>query len=173
DLRAEGVHEKGVELYRYVDAKYPSQVHEITIPVPGDTLSEADIPRLAENFHRMHEQLYTYCVRDTSVAFFHWRLTAVGKTPKVRVRKQRRVGASPRAALKTRRPVYFEEKGDYVNTPIYLGEKLQHGMEVRGPAVIERENTTVVVFPGQRLRVNRYGDYHLRCSPRRRARAKA
>ncbi len=165
DLKAEGVHEDGVELFRYVDAKYPSQVHEITIPVPGDTLSEAGIPRLAENFHQMHEQLYTYCVRDTSVAFFHWRLTAVGKIPKVRLKEQPRVEADPGTALKTRRPVYFQEKGAFADTPIYLGEKLQHGMEVGGPAVIERVNTTVVVFPGQRLTVNRFGDYHLECSP--------
>jgi hypothetical protein len=32
-------------------------------------------------------------------------------------------------------------------------------MAAEGPCVIEQENTTVVLFPGQTLDVNRFGDY--------------
>jgi N-methylhydantoinase A/oxoprolinase/acetone carboxylase beta subunit len=34
-------------------------------------------------------------------------------------------------------------------------------MTVSGPAVVEQINTTIVVFPGQSLDVNEYGDFVL------------
>jgi N-methylhydantoinase A/oxoprolinase/acetone carboxylase beta subunit len=46
-----------------------------------------------------------------------------------------------------------------VNADTYDGSRLTHGMVVEGPCVIEQENTTVVLFSGQTLEVNRFGDY--------------
>jgi N-methylhydantoinase A/oxoprolinase/acetone carboxylase beta subunit len=34
-------------------------------------------------------------------------------------------------------------------------------MNVPGPAVVEQANTTIVVFPGQQLEVNKFGDFEL------------
>jgi N-methylhydantoinase A len=57
--------------------------------------------------------------------------------------------------------VYFGDIDDYRETQIYDGDKLERGMEVAGPAVVEERTTTIVVFPGQKLEVNEYGDYVL------------
>jgi N-methylhydantoinase A/oxoprolinase/acetone carboxylase beta subunit len=43
----------------------------------------------------------------------------------------------------------------------YDGEKLRHGVEIDGPAVVELATTTIVVFPDHRMSVNSYGDLRI------------
>jgi N-methylhydantoinase A/acetophenone carboxylase len=54
----------------------------------------------------------------------------------------------PRAALKGQRDAYWEKLGGYKNTNIYQWDLLHAGNVLEGPAVIESENTTVVIEPG-------------------------
>jgi N-methylhydantoinase A len=50
--------------------------------------------------------------------------------------------------------VYFEEAGRFVDTPVYDRSTLVEGQALRGPAVVEQEDTTTVVYPGQRADVD-------------------
>jgi N-methylhydantoinase A len=162
ELQEEGFPASAVSISRFADAKYPNQIHELTIPLPSQgSLTKGDILQVAETFHALHERMFTYCVRESSVDLFHWRITAVGKIPSLRVQEYARTRKSAAIARKTQREVYFSTLQGYVPTDIYDGSKLTHGMMVRGPAVVEQENTTIVVFPEQTLRVNRFGDYIL------------
>jgi N-methylhydantoinase A len=77
------------------------------------------------------------------------------------VQEDKRTRRAATHALKGKRGVYFGALNDHIPTDLYDGDKLKHGMIVYGPAVVEQENTTVVIFPGQTLRVNRFGDYLL------------
>ena len=43
-------------------------------------------------------------------------------------------------------------------TPIYWGERLQAGNSIQGPAIIQVPVTTIVVHPGQRARLDPYGN---------------
>jgi N-methylhydantoinase A len=162
ELAEEGFSPAEVSISRFADAKYPNQIHELTIPVPSDgKLDARALPQISDAFHSLHERMFTYCVRDSSVDLFHWRVTAVGRIPTVSPPAYPRSRSTSAAALKGRREVYFGAIGGYRETPIYDGDKLRHGMRVEGPAVVERANTTIVVFPQQRLSVNRFGDYLL------------
>jgi len=51
------------------------------------------------------------------------------------------------------RQAYFPEAGGYRATPVYAGELLRTGQRVEGPAIVEEETTTIVVFPGLTLQV--------------------
>ena len=46
-----------------------------------------------------------------------------------------------------------EDHGDFVEIPIYSGPQMQPGDELYGPLVIEEPDTTVVVYPGDVVRV--------------------
>jgi N-methylhydantoinase A len=162
ELAEEGFPASTVTISRFADAKYPAQIHELTIPIPAaKKVTLGDIPGIAETFHSLHERMFTYCVRDSSVDVFHWRITAVGKIPSLRVQEYNRTRRAATHALKGKRDVYFGALNGYHPTDLYDGSKLKHGMIVHGSAVVEQENTTVVIFPGQTLRVNRFGDYLL------------
>ena len=57
-------------------------------------------------------------------------------------------------ARKGRRPAYFPEAGGYVETPVYDRYGLQPGSAFAGPAIIEERESTTIVGPGARIRVD-------------------
>jgi N-methylhydantoinase A len=159
-LEREGISAEGVELVRAVDAKYQNQLHELTIPVPsGRPLAESDLDEIVAAFHRAHRQLYTYAVEEAPLDFYHWRLTAFGKIAKPTSAPQELVDPDPAPASKGVRDVCFSPHGTYQTAEIFQGDRLLPGMRVRGPAVVERTTTTVVVRPGEILTVNPYGTF--------------
>lgn len=162
DLKGEGFAAADITLARFCDAKYPNQVHELTIPLPSNgAFQKSDLVKIAETFHALHERRFSYCVRNSSVDIYHWRLTASGRIPAKPVREYSLVEKNPADALKGTRDVYFGDQKEYIPTNIYDGGRLRHGMVAEGPAIVEEENTTIVVFPGHALGVNRFGDYIL------------
>jgi N-methylhydantoinase A len=55
--------------------------------------------------------------------------------------------------------VYFEETEDFVETPIYDGDKLGNGMTLTEPAVVEEQTTNVVVYPKHTLSASKCENY--------------
>ena len=158
----EGFPEGEVVLSRFADAKYPAQIHELTIPVPeGRPLTADDANAMAQSFHDLHERMFTYNVTDSSVDLFHWRVVATRKVAAPETPPADTGSTNVEDAKKGTRRVYFGDINDYRETNIYDGDALVQGMEVKGPAVVEQQNTTIVVFPGQSMSVNKFGDFVL------------
>ena len=63
-------------------------------------------------------------------------------------------GADPAAALRGRRPIYLPGGVGLQTADVYSAEGLRPGNELCGPAIVEAEDTTVLVPPGQRLWVD-------------------
>jgi N-methylhydantoinase A/oxoprolinase/acetone carboxylase beta subunit len=61
--------------------------------------------------------------------------------------------------LKGERDAYFEETNGFTKTTVYDGDKLIHGNILEGPCIVEEKMTTIVIPPGNRMRVGEYGDY--------------
>jgi N-methylhydantoinase A len=162
DMIEEGFPEGEVTLSRFADAKYPAQIHELTIPVNSSgEFTEASIAEMEQTFHDLHERMFTYSVRESPVDLFHWRVVAHRKVDSPATPAFPAATEQLSVAEKTSRKVYFGDIDDYRETKIYDGDLLQRGMTVSGPAVVEQINTTIVVFPGQSLDVNEYGDFVL------------
>ena len=51
------------------------------------------------------------------------------------------------------RPVHF---GQWMDTPIFRRGDLKPGMTIAGPAIIEQSDTTTVVEPRMKVRVDRF-----------------
>ena len=65
------------------------------------------------------------------------------------------------AAVARRRSIYWADLKKPVATPILDGAFLVPGNAVKGPAVIETTDTTVVVHPGRSLKVDAYGNFEI------------
>jgi N-methylhydantoinase A len=57
-------------------------------------------------------------------------------------------------ALREQREIYLSERLGFVRCPVYDRALLRHGAELAGPAVIEQMDTTTVLLPGDRCRVD-------------------
>jgi N-methylhydantoinase A len=60
-------------------------------------------------------------------------------------------------AKKEMRKVCFADEG-WLDTPVYFRDKMGHGAEIEGPAIVEEVTASTVVCPGQRLLVDIYGN---------------
>ncbi len=160
ELKKQGFARSRIEITRYADAKYTAQIHELTIPLPSSgALKKQDVSKIAEEFHALHERMFTYSVRESPVDLFHWRVTAIGKLPALHAPEQKRTRRAIADAEKPARIAYFPAYGKFRKTKVYDGARLLHGMTIEGPAIIEQETTTIVVPPSQSLKVNRFGDF--------------
>jgi N-methylhydantoinase A len=146
EMRREGVADDAIEFERRLDLRYVGQSYELTVPAGGD---------LAERFHAEHDRVYGFSAESEPIECVSLRLTTVGRIAKPPPRAVARGGApEPRS----RREVYFAEAGGYVDCPIHDRYALGAGAQLAGPAVVEEFDSTTVVHPGYRLRVDDHGN---------------
>jgi N-methylhydantoinase A len=63
--------------------------------------------------------------------------------------------------VRKKRDIYWPDLAKRKATPVYNGELLQNGNRIAGPAIVETADTTVVVQPGNKLRVDELGNFEL------------
>ena len=68
-----------------------------------------------------------------------------------------------------RRKVYFD--GGFRSTPTYDRAQLRAGNRIVGPALVEEHASTTVLWPGDRMEVDPYGNLLIEVMGRRAARA--
>ena len=147
----------------YVEARYPSQVWELSVPIRGNCIDDdADVAQLVEDFHGVHERTFGIKEPGRPIECVYWRAKAIGLLAKPRIRDVSSGGRDPAAALRGTRKAYFRELGGMLETPVFLGDALRAGNVIAAPAIIEEPTTTVVVFPGSEVRVTELGSYHVR-----------
>lgn len=154
-LQARGI--TALQKRYFVEARYRFQVWELDVPVPANRFgSQAEVDTLVGEFHRVHERVFAVQDLANAVEFLNWRgrLIAHVQAPTLELRK---VAAQKDLQPDRVRPAYFDQ--GWVNTAIYVGERLPAGAEIVGPAVIEEVTSTLVVYPGAVARVSPGGRY--------------
>lgn len=133
----------------YADMRYLGQEHTVRVPV-----AEIDSAQLAERFHKLHEQTYTFRL-DSPTEFVNFHTTAlVAQDPIDLSRYVPKAGA--RLEAKGRREVYFD--GGWLDTAIYERESLPARERVAGPCIIEEPAATTVVHPGMEAYLDEFGN---------------
>ena len=156
-LLSQGVAEEAVDIQYSADMRYLDQIYEVTVPLPESALPDSEfLAQLTSNFHRRYEELYSYNQQDQEVRLVTLRSVAVGKLPRIAQLDQLEVG--DHAAPVGSRRVYLE---DWCEAQIYAADKLPSGTEITGPAILESEFTTILIWPGDRASVDAMGGVEL------------
>lgn len=163
-LDREAVSSKDRYYLKSLDMRYKGQYHELEVPLPvPESASEGEIEEvmlghLVESFHEMHENLYSY--RDsTETEVLNLRLAACGVVHTPDLQEIPFVSRDADAFHKGQRLAYFQEKGGYIDTPVFDGDRMEVGNVVNGPAIVELETTTIVVPPDGSLEVTPYESF--------------
>lgn len=151
----EGVAGAELILRPTADMRYVNQEHTVNVPVPDGELDADGVKTLEARFHALHEQRYTFRL-ESGIEVVNFRLTGFAAVRKPELRAIP-VSAARRPEPLGVREVDFDEHGR-LETSIHRREELGAGAEVQGPAVIEETATSTLVFPGQRLQVDRTGN---------------
>jgi N-methylhydantoinase A len=151
----EGIEGKRLLFQRYADMRYSGQEHTVKVPLPNGRIDSSLIRRAEKRFQDLHEQYYTFRL-PSPVEFVNFHLMALGRVAKPGIPKLSRRG-DLKGALKGYRPVEFDRHGRRT-TPIYERAGLGLRTSLTGPAIVEEPDSTTLVLPGQRLRVDSYGN---------------
>jgi len=153
-LRADGFDEAHIALERQLDLRYAGQGYEVTVTAPSGGLTCEALDAVRKDFDVQHESLFGHKAPDEVVETVNYRVVGFGLVPKIEL--QPYPAASGKAEPAGERQAYFPELGGMVGTPIYDRERLGPGHGFDGPAIVEQPDSTVVVFPGQRARVDEW-----------------
>lgn len=147
---------------RFLAICYPGQTFDMPVPAITDAsgrMRAADLEATIERFHDRHEELHTYAMREEEPIVRAVRVQTAGRTEKPRLPEVAPASGPAEGAVRVRRPAFFD--GAFVDTPVYDGDALGSGHVIEGPAVIEERFTTIVLYPGHRAELDRYGNYRV------------
>ncbi|MHC5016054.1 MAG: hydantoinase/oxoprolinase family protein [Planctomycetota bacterium] len=123
------------------------QYHEVSFPVAVETVERCDAKAITEVFHVEHRQMYGYSLEDENVPveLINVRIRAVGETRKPSFPLEPCAGPDASAALKGERRAYSPHERSSKSVPVYDGHRTRHGNHIRGSALIEQVNTTLLL----------------------------
>ncbi|HXM81841.1 MAG TPA: hydantoinase/oxoprolinase family protein [Burkholderiales bacterium] len=163
-MKEEAIAESRQRFEFSLDVRHKGQINEVEVLLPWSRLPADFEPKLRRMFVDRYEQLYGRgsALAGAQLEFVVYRLRARALTPQPKlVASKRSSGKIPQAAVRKRRDIYWPDLKKHRPTPVFDGEKLINGNQVKGPAIVETSDTTVVVHPGTTLRVDTLGNFEL------------
>lgn len=153
-MLAEGVPAGAATRIRSADMSYVGQSYTLNVVFP-ERIDKSALSQSTAQFHEIHQRVYGHSNPHSPVELVSLRLVHVWPLP----RPEFRSGAADSrdlSRLQRSRRAYFDELGDYVETPVFQRNELTD--ELIGPAIVEQPDTTLVLYPGQRARVTPSGN---------------
>jgi N-methylhydantoinase A len=144
-LAREGFRSARSSFELWLDLRYRGQAHEL--PVRCALPRALELVDAVAGFHELHQRLYGHSFPDIAVELVNARVIGRGGLPSPRMSWDWSATASP-ASKGRRRPVYFHEAGDFIDTLVLRREEIDPHELVEGPAVIHQADSTVLIPPG-------------------------
>jgi N-methylhydantoinase A len=159
-----------VEIERYGLLRYSGQwLHSLLVRIPDGELTSEGLDGVVGEFRSMYDSLYGQGAGLVSqgVEMFTVRVHAV-------VRLQRPSQATeadfspaiPDAARLGTREIFWPDRMQRLESPIYDGSRLHHGNHIEGPAIVELPFTSIPVGVDQVLECDAFGNFMLRLEAR-------
>jgi N-methylhydantoinase A len=146
EIQAEGFDGDNIRLEPALDIRYRGQSYELTIPFTEDFVAD---------FHESHHQTYGYQRPEADLEIVNLRVRGTGLVASPQITAQPLGNANPSAALIEHRPVVLAaNQKDEI--PFYHGETLQPGNIIPGPAIVVRDDTTILIGKDDRASVDPY-----------------
>jgi N-methylhydantoinase A len=145
--------------------RYVGQEHAVTIELPPTLLRKQDRVGVKERFDAEHQLRYGTCAPREAAEIVSLRVTVSGVMKKPPLEEITRGTRNPPVAASTgMRPVHYDGRKASMRTPVYARDMLRAGNKIAGPALVEEHASTTVVFPGDALTVDRFGNLVRTCA---------
>jgi N-methylhydantoinase A/oxoprolinase/acetone carboxylase beta subunit len=151
-LRESGVAKDDVRVSVAADIRHRGQGESVTVEL-GTGLGRAPVRQVEDAFHQAYVALYGRRPPGVEAEVMTWRVRVTGPEPNIDVRMR---GGVQGEAAKGNRKVWFHETG-FTQAHVVDRYRLNPGSTVEGPAVVEERESTVVIGPGGRGRVEPTG----------------
>ncbi|BCQ27548.1 hydantoinase/oxoprolinase family protein (plasmid) [Caballeronia sp. NK8] len=154
EMIEEGLARDDIELRCSLDLRYAGQAYELAVPLAWRSGEAVDIAEVKRAFHAEHERTYGHASQEDVVELVNLRVLGSLKSERSRVYDARRAGgARADAGTRVMRRAYFGPAHGFVDTPVISRATLRAG-PLDGPVIVEEYDSTCVVPPGARARVD-------------------
>jgi N-methylhydantoinase A len=157
ELKVFKISKSDLIISKTADLRYQGQYHEVEIDLPVADITTEDLVKLADQFHKKHEDLYTFNLSWVPIEIRNLRFIAKIKGQKLNLVKIPQGTSDSSAALKRTRKCLFD--GRFIETPVYDSERLESGNIIMGPAIIEVPTTTAVIPQNYHCEIDNYNNY--------------
>jgi len=165
DIQGEGFAVESIVFSLELDMKYGGQIHVHRCQSPRMAAnSQDDIKAIYDQFELEFSQAYSPMAiyPEGGVEIHNFVLRASVPQEKLDWPVYPDKGTvPPKSSLKGKRNVYWEEYSQFKGTPIYQQDLLESGNVIEGPTIVEAENTTTVLPPGQKISVDKYRNFFI------------
>ena len=154
---SEGAIVEATQLSAEADMRYAGQAYELHVAIPaalGKTMAAREVGEL---FHQAHERLYGFRDVDSAIEVVTLRVRVVGRVPPIAIPELDKTATA--VEPKGRRRVFH--RGQWLDVPVFLRDRLVQGRGFAGPALVEQEDTTTWIIPGWHARVDAVGNLHV------------
>ncbi len=151
------------QFHRKLDLRYKGMTHESTIACGDNPETEVEelIESTFETFHSQFEEMTGRVWRDKeAVEIVNLRISLVANRAKklTNLPTFHGDGADP---LIGRREVAFLHSEALIDTPIYNRKSFSRGAKINGPAVVEQDDTTIILPPRWKAEIDDYGNFFI------------
>ena len=157
DMNAAGIDPKTCAFRHRIEMRYSGQMNEITIDWPSDNFDTNDIDVLRNLFETYYQKRFgAGTIRaQTPLELISFRVDATHPTrrPALAALDQTAITSS----VSKTRPVYLRGTG-YIDADIIDFRLLKSDTTYGGPAVIERDTTTIWLPPGATATIDTFGN---------------
>jgi N-methylhydantoinase A/oxoprolinase/acetone carboxylase beta subunit len=114
--------------------------------------------QITDAFLTRYHARYHHSNAGVPVELDHVRVAVRGPAPQVVLPETATATASADSALKGHRQVYLPERGGFEPCRVYDRYRLTAGTTLSGPAIVEENESTVVLGVGAQGQIDRYGN---------------
>ena len=154
ELRDDGFGAEQIRIERALDMRYAGQGYEIAVSCPAHPLQDVDLKELRATFDQQHRTMFGHMAPEEPVEIVSYRVRGIGLVPPVEMPQFKPAGTILADAQREIRRVRFD--GREVDCPVYQRERLDVGLTVAGPAILDQFDCTTVICPGQTARVDEW-----------------
>ena len=137
-----------------VGARYYGQNYELSLPIDLSKSDDMLVTNITSEFHKAHEANYGFASISEPIQVVNVAIKAIGDLD---------VPTLPKAIISDEvKPKYFRsalfELGSRHNTPVYKRSDLVAEQSIKGPAIVEQMDTTILIFPNDVGHVDAWGN---------------
>lgn len=157
-LGAAGILPEDCMVERQFALRFMGQSYALDVPAAPGQMDPAAVRRVTDTFLARYLERYHHANADIPLELDHVRVAVRGPAPKVTLQSIPDGPASADAAERGRRRIYLPEHAGYRDVPVYDRYRLLGGARVTGPAIVEENESTVVLGVGAEGRIDAFGN---------------
>jgi len=163
-LDDEHVPENRRRVQRHIDMRYAGMSNETTVELAPGPVTEALLQQAIDAFHDQFHRLsgHSYAGRET-VELVNLRTTAIGERAGPGV-LNRLPKADRKPLPRAQREVAYLGHPTFIDSAVYVRDSLGAGSTIRGPAVVEQYDSTIIIPPDFAAEIDEFGNMMLRPS---------